>query len=177
MRKWKWHLSLKHIVCVCVCVCVYIYNLSLLTHRDILNDWKAVRQRLITFSREVFSISEHFQRWHTCEPWWAAVLSKHSTVCNCKLLQLNCWISHKGKQYFGGSGIRFKKLEDTNIIIKYLFKNRFNLYFRLLSKNLKIKIYKTVILPVVLYGCETWSLTLREEYRLRVYIVCTVHLI
>jgi hypothetical protein len=33
----------------------------------------------------------------------------------------------------------------------------------------KIKIYKTVILPVVLYGCETWSLTLREEHRLRVF--------
>ena len=32
----------------------------------------------------------------------------------------------------------------------------------LLSKNLKIKIYRTIILPVVLYGCETWSLTLRE---------------
>ena len=38
---------------------------------------------------------------------------------------------------------------------------------RLLSKNLKIKIYRTIILPVVLYGCETWSLTLREERRLR----------
>jgi hypothetical protein len=37
----------------------------------------------------------------------------------------------------------------------------------LISKNLKIKVYKTVILPVVLYGCKTWSLTLREEYRLR----------
>jgi glycerol-3-phosphate O-acyltransferase len=33
---------------------------------------------------------------------------------------------------------------------------------RLLSRNLKVKIYKTIILPVVLYGCETWSLTLRE---------------
>ena len=33
----------------------------------------------------------------------------------------------------------------------------------LLSKTLKIKIYRTIILPVVLYGCETWSLTLREE--------------
>jgi hypothetical protein len=32
-----------------------------------------------------------------------------------------------------------------------------------------IKIYKTVIFPVVLYGCETWSLTLREENRLRVF--------
>ena len=39
----------------------------------------------------------------------------------------------------------------------------------LLSKNLKIKIYRTIILPIVLYGCETWSLTLREEHRLRVF--------
>jgi hypothetical protein len=40
---------------------------------------------------------------------------------------------------------------------------------RLLSRNVKIKIYKTIILPVVLYGCETWSLTLREDHRLRVF--------
>jgi hypothetical protein len=40
---------------------------------------------------------------------------------------------------------------------------------RLLSKNTKIKIYRTIILPVVLYGCETWSLTLRGEHRLRVF--------
>jgi hypothetical protein len=39
---------------------------------------------------------------------------------------------------------------------------------RLISKNLKIKLYKTVILPVELYGCETWSLTLGEEQRVRV---------
>jgi len=38
-----------------------------------------------------------------------------------------------------------------------------------LSKNVKIKIYRTIILPVVLYGYETWSLTLREERRLRVF--------
>ena len=38
-----------------------------------------------------------------------------------------------------------------------------------LARYLKIKIYRTVILPVVLYGCETWSLTLREERRLRVF--------
>jgi hypothetical protein len=37
------------------------------------------------------------------------------------------------------------------------------------SKNLKIGIYKTIILPVVLYGCETWFLKLREEHRLRVF--------
>ena len=40
---------------------------------------------------------------------------------------------------------------------------------RLLSKNLKIKIYRTIILPIILYGCEIWSLILREERKLRVY--------
>jgi hypothetical protein len=38
----------------------------------------------------------------------------------------------------------------------------------LLSKNVKVRIYKTIILPVVLYGCETWSLMVREEHKLRV---------
>jgi hypothetical protein len=36
-------------------------------------------------------------------------------------------------------------------------------------RNLKIKIYRTIMLPVVLYGCEAWSLTLREERRLKVF--------
>jgi hypothetical protein len=40
---------------------------------------------------------------------------------------------------------------------------------RLLSKNLKIRIYRTIILPVVLYQCETWSLTLKEDRRLWVF--------
>jgi len=39
----------------------------------------------------------------------------------------------------------------------------------LLYKNIKIKIYRTIILPLVLYGCETWSLALREDRRLRVF--------
>jgi hypothetical protein len=39
----------------------------------------------------------------------------------------------------------------------------------LLSKNTKINIYRTIIVSVVLYGCETWSVTLREEHRLRVF--------
>ena len=43
------------------------------------------------------------------------------------------------------------------------------LLYSLLTKNLKIQIYRTIILPVVLYGCENWSLTLREECRLRVF--------
>jgi hypothetical protein len=36
-------------------------------------------------------------------------------------------------------------------------------------RNVNVKIYKTIILPVVLYGCETWSLTLKEEHRRRVF--------
>jgi hypothetical protein len=40
---------------------------------------------------------------------------------------------------------------------------------RLLSRNVKVKIYKTIILPIVLYGCDTWSLTLREDRRVRVF--------
>ena len=52
----------------------------------------------------------------------------------------------------------------------YLHNEELNdLYSRLLSKNLKIKIYRTIILLVVWYGCETWSLTLREERKLRVF--------
>jgi hypothetical protein len=39
----------------------------------------------------------------------------------------------------------------------------------LLSSNLKVKIHKTIILPVVLYGCENWSFTIREDHRLRVF--------
>jgi hypothetical protein len=48
---------------------------------------------------------------------------------------------------------------------------QFRVFFssRLLSSNVKVKIYKIIILPVVLYGCETWSLTLREEHRLRLF--------
>jgi hypothetical protein len=47
---------------------------------------------------------------------------------------------------------------DQNLLSSYL-----------ISKNLKIKIYKSIILPVVLYGYEVWSLSLREEHRLKVF--------
>jgi hypothetical protein len=40
---------------------------------------------------------------------------------------------------------------------------------RFLSKNVKIRIYKTIILPVVLYGCESWYVKLKQEYTLRVF--------
>ena len=43
------------------------------------------------------------------------------------------------------------------------------LSYSLLSKNVKIRIYRPIILPVVLYECETWSLTLREESRLTLF--------
>ena len=43
------------------------------------------------------------------------------------------------------------------------------LFSNVLSKNIKIMMYRTIILPVVLYGFETWSLTLRERRRLRVF--------
>jgi hypothetical protein len=42
-------------------------------------------------------------------------------------------------------------------------------HINLVLKSIKIRIYKTIILPVILYGCEIWSLTLREENRLRVF--------
>jgi hypothetical protein len=41
--------------------------------------------------------------------------------------------------------------------------------FPLLSKNIKIKIYRIIVFPLGLYGCEAWSLTFRQESRLRVF--------
>jgi hypothetical protein len=60
-----------------------------------------------------------------------------------------------------------KSILNSGNACYYSFQNL--LPFRLISKNLKTKIYKIVIFLVVLYGCETWSLTLREEHRLRVF--------
>jgi hypothetical protein len=61
-------------------------------------------------------------------------------------------------QDFGFS--RYRKLSDVQ------FKA---LSSRLLPKNAEVRIYTAIILTVVLYGCETWSLTIREQYRLRVF--------
>jgi hypothetical protein len=84
----------------------------------------------------------------------------------------------------------FEKVEDfiylgtvltNNFFFQEAFKGRLKpgnicyqsvqnpLSFSLLFKNIKIKIYRTMILSVILYGCKTWSLTLREERRLRVF--------
>jgi len=43
------------------------------------------------------------------------------------------------------------------------------LSLNLLSENIEVTIYIAIILPVVLYGCEAWSLTMREEHKLRVF--------
>jgi hypothetical protein len=56
-------------------------------------------------------------------------------------------------------------LESTTVLCL----NKTAVIFSLLSKKLNIKVHRTIILPVVLYGCETWSLTLRKERRLRVF--------
>jgi hypothetical protein len=47
-------------------------------------------------------------------------------------------------------------------------RNVFNVHL-FVNVNIRILVYKSIILPVVLYRCETWSLTLREEHRLRVF--------
>jgi len=62
---------------------------------------------------------------------------------------------------------KIKSRLKSGIACSYSWQNL--LSFSLLNKNLKIKIYRTIILPVVLYGCETSMLTLREECRLRVF--------
>jgi hypothetical protein len=73
-------------------------------------------------------------------------------------------------KYLGTNQIAFMKRFATDQIQAMLAATLFSLLSsRLLRKNLKIKIYKTIILAVVLYGHETWSLTLREEHRLRVF--------
>ena len=58
---------------------------------------------------------------------------------------------------------RFKSGNACYLLVQNIFSAS------LLYKNLKIKIYRTIILPVVLFGCETWSLILRELRRLRVF--------
>jgi hypothetical protein len=55
------------------------------------------------------------------------------------------------------------------ITVKFNFKFHLHSHLNALCVCRKVKIYKTIILPAVLYGCETWSLTLGEEHRLRVF--------
>jgi hypothetical protein len=94
------------------------------------------------------------------------------------------------KDLFGAStnisstAAKFKYLETTVLNQNYIqeeIKSRVNsenacyhsvqnlLFSRLLFTNIKIKIYRTIILPVALHGCETWSLTFRKEHKLKVF--------
>jgi hypothetical protein len=82
----------------------------------------------------------------------------------------------KGEQFkYLGTTVRNQNSNQEEIKSRFNSRNPFCqlvknlLSSRLLSKNLKIKIYKTTILPVVFYVCETWSLILREERRLRLF--------
>ncbi|KAJ4434981.1 hypothetical protein ANN_23553 [Periplaneta americana] len=86
-------------------------------------------------------------------------------------------LSFEEVEKFKYLGATVTNINDTREEIKHRI-NMENAYYysvekllssSLLSKNLKVRIYKTVILPVVLYDCETWTLTLREEHRLRVF--------
>jgi hypothetical protein len=62
---------------------------------------------------------------------------------------------------------------EINLVIKktwYLYvKNRINVFSPLLFQNPKLKTNEAIILPIVLYKCETWSRTQREDHRLRVF--------
>ncbi|KAJ4431868.1 hypothetical protein ANN_20474 [Periplaneta americana] len=86
-------------------------------------------------------------------------------------------LSFEEVEKFKYLGATVTNINDTREEIKHRINMRNACYYSvekllsssLLSKNLKVRIYKTVMLPVVLYGCETWTLTLREEHRLRVF--------
>ncbi|KAJ4437943.1 hypothetical protein ANN_13882 [Periplaneta americana] len=86
-------------------------------------------------------------------------------------------LSFEEVEMFKYLGATVTNINDTREEIKHRINMGNACYFSvekllsssLLSKNLKVRIYKTVILPVVLYGCETWTRTLREEQRLRVF--------
>ena len=64
-------------------------------------------------------------------------------------------------------GISCFEIETENVLLKA--KQCHTVHCAPTLPSVQIKIYRTIILPVVLYGCETWSLTLREERRLRVF--------
>ena len=69
---------------------------------------------------------------------------------------------------FGKKNFNKSKLYST--IYHEQIEIRESFVFKFLSKNLKIGIFRIIILPVVLYGCETWPLTLREKRRLTLFV-------
>jgi hypothetical protein len=108
----------------------------------------------------------------------SAVYGEMPTACDSKYQ--NAQRIGALKFYFASADVKFKYLGTTVInqnLIQEVIKRRLIsgnscyhfvkilLVSRSLAKNFKIRIFKTIILPVVLYGCGTWSLPLREEHR------------
>jgi hypothetical protein len=94
----------------------------------------------------------------------------------------NHYIKKDNESFENASQFKYLETAPINqILIQEKIKRRLNsgnacyhsvqnlLSSRLLSKNTKIKIYRTIFLPAILYGCETWYLTLIEKHRLRVF--------
>jgi hypothetical protein len=104
------------------------------------------------------------------------LLSRHQNVGQNRDIKIaNKWFENVSQFKYLGTTVTNQNLIQEEIKRKLISGNACYhsvqnlLSSRLLSKNLKIRIYKTIILPVALYGCETWPMTLREEHRLRVF--------
>jgi hypothetical protein len=110
----------------------------------------------------------------TCK-WKYTVMSRNQDAGwshSIKADNLNLWKSGKSNL---GTTLTNQNSVQEEIKSRLMLRNvcyglvRNILSSNLLSNNIKIKIYRTIIMPVGLYGCETWSLTLREEHRLRMF--------
>jgi hypothetical protein len=76
---------------------------------------------------------------------------------------------HLGTKLTNQNDIHDESKSILNLVNACYYSVQNLLSSRLILKKLKIKIYKTIILQIVLYGCETWFITLREEHRLRFF--------
>ena len=99
---------------------------------------------------------------------WLCMLDTKGTDTHSQYLILTAFASNSG--YVNGPQCYVYTCIAYHFVLCFeRQKILFNIFIYVVAGGLKIKIYRTIILPVVLYGCETWSLTLREERRLRVF--------
>ena len=124
--------------------------------------------RLCKYNLNCICLAFHFHRLYTCRNPGHPMLSLSLHVANSNILCSNTNVLYSSlvtNQNSFQEEIKFRLNAGNSCYysVRTLWSSR------LLTKNLKIKIYKIIILPVVLYGCETWSLALREECRLRVF--------
>jgi hypothetical protein len=108
--------------------------------------------------------------------------TKYMLISRCQRAGQKHTIKIANRSFEGVAKFRYlgRTMTDQNCMNEEI-KNRLNsgnacylsaqslLCSRLLSRNVKVKINKIIILPIVMYGCETWSLTLREVHKLRVF--------